>query len=108
MLTAGIPLVCANWTSPMTFSSSIGLLASSSSVLAPGSGPQSHGDILWATKSTHAAASFYNCWFVINICPKASKQLEHLHGFLTAVMCRDAVMDEQSPLEVPKSWILTQ
>ena len=70
---AGIPLVCANWTSAMTFSSSTGPLSPSSSVLAPGSGPQSHGNILWAMKSACAAASFSNCWFVINIFPKASK-----------------------------------
>jgi hypothetical protein len=56
-------------------------------------------------KTWRIVVSFSNREIVTNICLRALKWLERLHGSLTALMCLDSVIDEQSPFGEPKSWI---
>ena len=56
-------------------------------------------------KSVQAAVSWSICWFVTKICPRGWFWFEQHQGSLTALMCLDSVVEEQSLLGAPKSWM---
>ena len=51
--------------------------------------------------STQNAASLLRHWLISNIWPRGSFRLDQHQGFLTALMCFDSVIDEQSPFGAP-------
>jgi len=53
-------------------------------------------------KSARAAANLSFHVLMVSICFSASYLLDRRHGFLTAVMCFDSVIDEQRPFGTPK------
>jgi len=56
-------------------------------------------------KSTCAAANLSVHVLILSICWSASYWFNQCQGFLTAVICFNLVIDEQSPFGAPKFWI---
>ena len=52
-----------------------------------------------------ATISLSSCVLVSSICGSALNQLDHCHGFLTALICFDSMIEEQRPLGEPKKMI---
>lgn len=57
-------------------------------------------------KSIRDAANLSRRWFVSNIWLRASNRLDRCHGSLTALICLDSVMEEQSPFGAPNDRII--
>ena len=56
-------------------------------------------------KWMRAAASLLMRWFMMSICPSGLFFPERRYGRLTALMCFDSVIEEQSPFGAPNCVI---
>ena len=56
-------------------------------------------------KSLRAAINWSSRWFVTSIWPSAWFLFDRRQGSLTALICLDSVIDEQTPFGAPKRWI---